>query len=237
MKYLVCIFSIFFAVSAHGVEPAPPSIRVEKTADFPVTGDGSHSAWESAVWTPLAPMGLSEGSSYSARFKVLHSETGLYVLFEGTDTMLTATLREDFSHLWEEDVFEIFLWTDEAYPVYFEYEISPLGTELPILVPNLKGKFLGWRPWDYEGERKVRKATQVMGGPKEPGAKIEGWRAEVFIPYALLAPLGNVPPKPGTAWRVNVYRIDRDEKKLAAWSWAPVEQHFHEFERFGRVEF
>ena len=35
--------------------------------------------------------------------------------------------------LWNEDVFEVFLWTDERYPVYFEYEISPLNHELPIL--------------------------------------------------------------------------------------------------------
>ena len=40
------------------------------------------------------------------------------------------------------DVFEVFLWTDEKQPIYFEYEISPLGYELPILVPNFGGKFL-----------------------------------------------------------------------------------------------
>ena len=49
-------------------------------------------------------------------------------------------------------MFEVFLWPDERDPIYFEYEISPLGRELPILVPNLDGKFLGWRPWHYEGE-------------------------------------------------------------------------------------
>jgi len=41
----------------------------------------------------------------------------------------------------ERDVFEFFLWPDERYPVYFEYEISPLGHELPILIPNFGGQF------------------------------------------------------------------------------------------------
>ena len=31
-------------------------------------------------------------------------------------------------------------------------------------VPNLGGKYLGWRPWHYEGARKIRKATTAVGG-------------------------------------------------------------------------
>ena len=81
---------------------------------------------------------------------MLYSKTGLYFLMDGTDRKLTATMTEDFMDLWNEDVFEVFLWTDERYPVYFEYEISPLNHELPILVPNFGGQFLGWRPWHYE---------------------------------------------------------------------------------------
>ena len=58
-----------------------------------------------------------------------------------------------FADLWTEDVVEIFFWPDEEMPVYFEYELSPRNYELPILVPNKAGSFLGWRPWKYEGER------------------------------------------------------------------------------------
>jgi hypothetical protein len=139
--------------------------------------------------------------------------------------------------LWNEDVFEVFLWPDERYPVYFEYEISPLGRELPILVPNFGGQFLGWRPWHYDGDRQTRKATSVMGGTKTSNATIEGWRGEFFIPYALLKPLQNVPPKPGTRWRANVYRMDYDGGKRSAWQWAPVAKTFHEFARFGELVF
>ena len=42
---------------------------------------------------------------------------------------------------------------------------------------------------------------RITGGPKQSGATIQGWRAEFFIPYAVLRPLQNVPPKPGTSWR------------------------------------
>ncbi len=156
---------------------------------------------------------------------------------DGTDSRITATMTEDFLDLWHEDVFEVFLWTDEAYPVYFEYEISPLGYELPILIPNFGGEFLGWRPWHYEGERRTRRATAAFGGPREPGASITGWRAEVFIPWALLEPLQNVPPTAGTVWRANFYRVDHDGDTPTAWAWAPVEGTFHEYERFGVLRF
>ena len=73
---------------------------------------------------------------------MLYSATGLYVLMDGEDRALTVSNEAHFVDLWTEDVFEFFLWTDERFPVYFEYEISPLGLELPILVPNFGGQFL-----------------------------------------------------------------------------------------------
>jgi hypothetical protein len=213
-----------------------PVLKVPHADDFTLTGDGSAAAWQKAAWTPLNAR-TQDGQPYQTRIKVLYSDTGLYVHLDAADALLTATIKEDFQNLWLEDVFEVFLWPDEKHPVYFEYEISPLGYELPILIPNLDGKFLGWRPWHYEGKRKTRKATAVRGGPKESGAKITGWRAEVFIPYELLAPLGNVPPKPGTKWRANFYRMDYDGGKQGAWDWARVGKSFHEFEKFGTLVF
>ena len=168
---------------------------------------------------------------------MLYSSQGVYVLFDATDKILTATMAEDFLDLWTEDVFECFFWTDERYPIYFEYEISPLGYELPIIVPNLDGKFLGWRPWHYEGNRKTRKSATTFRTPQTPKDEVAGWRAEVFIPYELLEPLGNVPPKPGTRWRANFYRIDHDDKEVTQWYWARVGQSFHEYQSFGTVIF
>jgi hypothetical protein len=213
-----------------------PEITVASTEDFDVTGEGAAAAWARAEWVSLERRG-NDGLAYETRIKLLYSATGLYVLMDGTDARLTATLTEDFLDLWEEDVFEVFLWTDEAYPVYFEYEISPLGYELPILVPNFDGEFLGWRPWHYEGERRTRRATSTLGGPRESGAVIDGWRAEVFIPWVLLKPLPNVPPQPGSQWRANFYRVDYDGETPTAWSWAPVSSTFHEFQRFGILRF
>jgi hypothetical protein len=226
-------------LSLIGAQPAAqsrPRLSVKPTEDFEVTGTGEHANWGRIAWSPLSRR-EPEGHAYDTRLKMLYSDTGLYFLMEGTDRTLTATMKEDFMDLWTEDVFEVFLWTDERFPVYFEYEISPFNRELAILIPNFGGQFLGWRPWHYERDRVTRKATSVMGGPKQSQASIQGWRAEFFIPYTLLRPLQNVPPKAGTRWRGNFYRMDYDAGRRTRWEWARTEATFHEFEKFGYLLF
>jgi predicted TIM-barrel fold metal-dependent hydrolase len=217
-------------------ETATKELRVKPTADFEVDGKGSAAAWKKTDWVPLERRPNSN-HDYETKIKILYSPTGVYVLMQATDKKITATMTKDNENLWTEDVFEVFLWTDERHPLYFEYEISPLNYELPILIPNLGGKFLGWLPWHYEGNRKTRKATSAVGGDLKSGAAVSGWRAEVVIPYELMNPLQNMPPKPGTRWRANFYRMDYDDGKTSSWDWARVGTSFHEFRKFGTLVF
>ncbi len=243
----VCLATTLTMVVAVGVGPGlaagdeasptvPPEITVKHCGDFTVTGTGDAAAWSTTDWISLhrRPDGSHD---YASRFKMLYSDLGVYVLFDASDKILTASMEEDFLDLWNEDVFECFFWTDERHPVYFEYEISPLGYELPILIPNLEGKFLGWRPWHYEGDKKTRKQVSATGGDNASMGRVTNWRAEVFIPYKLLEPLGNVPPKTGTRWRANFYRVDYDENQQTSWDWARVGPSFHEFQKFGTLVF
>jgi hypothetical protein len=223
-------------VQAQNDSPASPTLVVKKCDEFKIDGQGRAQAWSQTDWIELNRRPGGE-LSYSTRIKMLYSKMGIYILFEGTDKRLTATMTKDFDHLWTEDVYECFFWTDEEHPIYFEYEISPLGYELPILVPNLKGRFLGWRPWMYEGDRKTQKATFGFGQPMISGGRVDKWSAEVFIPYQLLEPLGNVPPQSGTQWRANFYRMDYDDQKTTAWDWARVGPSFHDFKKFGILKF
>jgi Carbohydrate family 9 binding domain-like len=233
----VCFGLIVISLVALSGQTADrPRLLVKPTDDFEVAGTGEHASWRQIAWTQLSRR-QPAAHPYETQVKLLYSNTGLYFLMEGTDKTLTATMSEDFMDLWNEDVFEVFLWTDERFPVYFEYEISPLNHELPILIPNFGGQFLGWRPWHYERDRATRKETSIIGGPKQSQASIQGWRAEFFIPYTLLRPLQNVPPKPGTRWRANFYRMDYDGGQRTQWEWARVGASFHEYEKFGELEF
>jgi hypothetical protein len=213
----------------------PGSVTVRKCTDFKVTGDGSAPEWNKAQWIALTPQGSGK-ATFATRAKVLYSETGIYFLFSCEDKKLTSTLMGDFLDLYNEDVVEVFLWPDESFPVYFEYEVSPLNYELPIIIPNYQGKFFGWKPWHYEGDRLTKHETSIQGGKKEPGAAVSGWMAEFFIPYKLLVPLNKVPPLPGMKWRANMYRIDYDND-TTYFSWQKTEKGFHEYNHFGTFVF
>lgn len=213
----------------------PGLVTVKKCADFQITGNGSNAAWSSTEWIKMVQQG-SDITGYETKAKVLYSGTGIYFLFSCEDVKLTSTMAADYLNLWEEDVVEAFLWTSEDFPVYFEYEISPMNYELPIIIPNNRGKFLGWLPWKYEGDRKIIHGTSTWGGEKKSGGAVLGWMAEFFIPYKLLNPLPQVPPGSGTKWRANMYRMDYD-KGTARWAWQKTAKSFHEYNSFGTFLF
>ena len=236
LTVIILIVIFCFSVSYKSLSQENNEIRINSTKDFEVDGSGADTSWSKTKWVALPHLG-DGGLKYETKVKILYSQTGVYFLFWCEDQKVTATLEQDFADLYNEDVVEVFLWTNEAHPVYFEYELSPLNYELPIMVPNLDSSFLGWRPWHYEGERRTRHATQVQGGERKSNASISSWTAEFFIPYALLKPLTKVPPKKGTKWRANMYRLDYDRSSPARFAWQPVRTNFHEYQSFGTLVF
>ncbi len=213
-----------------------PRLLIKKSADFQITGDGNNPAWEKCAWTLLKKLDPG-GTDYQSKFKMLYSSTGIYVLFSGDDNKITTTYDKDFDNLFRGDVFEVFFHTDTAIPLYFEYEINQLNKELVLLIPNLNGKINGWLPWHYENDRKTKKMVSVKGGKASLNGTITSWTAEVFFPYNLFNPLGNIPPKSGTVWNANFYRLDYDSGSAIKWAWGPIDKSFHEFTKFLPVQF
>src|SRR5262245_7547424 len=104
--------AILSAESQPAAAPARKTLKVARTEDFEITGDGSAAAWSKAAWEPLVPRG-NKPREDKTQVKVLHSPKGLYFLMQGADRAVTAKMNEDFADLWKEDVFEVFLWPDE----------------------------------------------------------------------------------------------------------------------------
>jgi hypothetical protein len=209
-------------------------LYVDKTPDFEITGQGTSPHWNKAEWTTITQRNNEDKIQYITRTKVLYSGTGIYFLFHCDDKIINPTLKGDNLKLWEEDVVEVFLMPDEKLPLYFEYQLSPDNYELTILVPNLEGNFFGWLPWQYEGERKTRRATSIITD-KVTGDTL-GWIAEFHIPWKLLTPLVMEAPGPGTRWKANMYRLDYDHGPTR-FSWQKTDRNFHEPENFGTFIF
>jgi hypothetical protein len=136
-------------------------------------------------------------------------------------------------------VIEVFLWPDENQSVYFEYEISPLGFELPLIVPNANGMYHGWLPFRYDSDRRIISDTAIYGGMKKPMEKVKSWRAEFFVPFKLLLGMSNCPPSVGSSWRANFCRMDFGSNQKTQWSWvtSDMEDNFHNFNNFGTISF
>lgn len=208
------------------------TLIVEAVTDFTIDGKGSNPQWETTAWTSLNQID-SGVTGYDSRFKIMYSPKGIYVLFSGKDKKITSPYRNDFDDLYDADVFEVFFHPNPALPLYFEYEISAKEKELVLLIPNIDGKIAGWRPWHYEGNRKIIKKVHVQKGTKG----MEAWTAECFFPYELLQPLQQVPPVKGTYWNANFCRLDYDPGKMIKWSWSPVKVSFHEYQVFRTIQF
>ena len=221
---------------ATAADPPEKLMRVLRTDDFAVDGKGGAPAWQKAEWQPLQPRGAS-GSSAVTRVKMLYSSAGLYVLMDGEDRVLTATMTEDFLDLWNEDVFEFFLWPDERHPVYFEYEISPLGYELPILIPNFGGQFLGWRPWHYDGKRRTQKAVAVRAARPRPGPGSPAGRRRCSFRTTCSGLCRTCRRKAGCDGARTSTGWTTTSGQRSSWDWARVGRSFHEFEKFGTLVF
>jgi hypothetical protein len=224
--------------SSHPPHPAPSpsqagrSIEIKRSADFEICGQGTAAPWETTAWVEI-PRRTQGRVDYSTRVRILYSETGIYFLFHCEDRVITATMKADNLDLWKEDVVEVFLMPDEKYPLYFEYQLSPLNYELTLLIPNLEGNFLGWLPWKYEGDRQTRRRATIL---TDSQGSVTGWNAEFFIPWKLMEPLITGPPLPGDTWKANMYRLDYDNG-ATRFSWQETERNFHEPHNFGTFIF
>lgn len=245
LPYLVIL--LVFAAQAASAQPGSAILTVPKTTDFTVTGDGSNANWAKAAWTNLTQrdkgtlatqqwdVSALPGNDiqYATAVKILYSDNGVYCLFRCEDSLITATHKSDNAELYNEDVVEVFLKPDADAPVYFEYELSPLNFELPLLIQNNEGKFAGWLPYMYKGGNRVQHAVAM--GAKNNVNRFT-WTAEMFIPYVLIAPIKNVPPQKGTQWRANFYRIDYDRNPVYT-SWQLTRRSYHDPEKFGILQF
>ena len=239
MKLLALLFTIiiYHTASANNLivkNPDSPLI-VRRCMDFRVTGKGDNAEWQKTQWVSLTKID-SGGKEDKTHFKVMYSPTGIYVLFNGDDEKITSNFKHDGDDLFDADVFEVFFHPVPSSPMYFEYEINPLGKELVLLITNKNGKFSAWLPW-YKVEKKAEKKVMITGGKMKSNSPSKAWAAEIFFPYQLIDPLAAEQPTSGMRWNANFCRLDYDSGKMIKWSWSPIKVAFHEFEKYRSIQF
>jgi hypothetical protein len=231
------ILSLFLAAPSEGAT-ATPSYHVARAS----ASGGDLLAGADAAWAKAAA--ISWGPAvYATRFRALWDDTGLFLRFDATDPSPWHTMTKRDEHLWEEEVVEIFLDLGRSGRDYYELEISPANVVCDLQMISASPQKKGEIGFDLAGlETRVAMVKDAKGG-------IAGWTATAFLPWNGFRPLPSanglaLPPKPGDAWRFNVFRIKRPggpaapEKDAveAAWSKPPGES-FHAPEVFRDLVF
>jgi hypothetical protein len=220
------------------IEDFQELLLVKRCNEFSITGKGDNPEWDKTEWSILTKLDR-EGSDYKSKFKVLASEKGIYVLFQGEDDKITTSDYKDMDKIWNGDVFEVFFQTDTQDAKYFEYEVNQFEKQLLLTISNPKNG-VSWIPFnEYENNTygTINK-VEISGGPRKLNGKISSWSAEVFISFKSLGLLSLVPPKSGTVWKANFCRLDHDTGKMVKWSWTPtIESSLHELDKFRTIQF
>lgn len=213
------------------------TLTVRKCQNFTLTGMGDEIEWEMTKWNLLTKLD-SGGNNYRSRFKILYSEKGIYLLFNGEDEKITTLASQDFGAIYDGDAFEVFFHPNPQVPKYFEYEVNQLNRVLILMISRKNDKGYNWIPWHYENEKQMTTLVDIVGGRQEAGGPIRSWSAEAFFPYGILDLLDNIPPKSGTVWNANFCRLDYDSGLMIKWSWSPkIKRSFHELQNFLTIKF
>lgn len=203
----------------------PPTVQAKHIdRDFVPDGTFAEQEWQQATPTRLEYNSFDSAAhpELSTPVKLLWSDKFLYLGYEAPFTKLSVFAppqKEERLGLWDNDVVEAFIGTDEEHPGrYTEYEWAPTGESLDLKL-DLPQKDFAWTA-GAESAVTVDEAAKV-------------WRVEVRIP---LTALSEASPKTGTRWRINLFRHDRASNTGLAFS-PTLKGSFHAPERFGWLEF
>ena len=144
------------------------------------------------------------------------------------------TKRND--HLWNGDVFELFLKPSESRPEYYEFQANPRGVIFEAPFPKRGHDFGGFAKAPVLGSKA---AVALKGTLDQPGDRDEGWSVEGRIPWSAFAPSGGK-PKPGDDWHFAICRYDygKEGTDPVTMSSAPLSKSsFHRYEDYGTLRF
>lgn len=233
---------LIFAALVVAAEPDEPEDLPEYSAfrtvdSIKVDGKLDEAVWGTAHGVELQfPWKDLTGAKQKTVVKLLWDNDNLYVGYSCQDTEITAVLDTRDDPTYRDDCVEIFISPNEQrIDLYYGLEMNCRAV-LYDYFRIARGPLL--KKLDMIG---VKLATDLRGTMNVAGDKDEGWSLEVAIPFENFSDIiKDVPPKPGSSWRVNLNRLDGVEpnRQMSMWSSSKTEKpNFHVPERFGILIF
>ena len=223
--------------TAKEVEKKRVSAKHIKTGVIKLDGKLDEKEWKDAPSTGefVRTMdGMPADQKTSA--KLLWDDKNLYVAFEVEDRDVWSTLDKHDAKLWTQEAVEMFIDAAGDGKNYVELQANPKGTTFDSFLP-------GYRKNQDDWNSNMKVAVKVDGTLDKRDDVDKGWVVEMSIPLedvkGKLKELANVPPKVGTEWRVNFFRLDSPAARPqvgTGWS-PPLVGDFHALDKFGVLVF
>lgn len=225
-------------IVGESAKPPPPPKRLVVRRLKPgqtITLDGKldEPAWGEAQSTgPFVGTMDGAAASQGASAKALWDAENLYVAFDFQDSDVWGSFEKHDDKLWTQEAAELFIDADGDQRTYVELQVSPRNVTFDSWLP-------AYRQNDNAWDAPMKTAVQVNGTLDKRGDTDTGWTVEMVIPLSAVKgrqdAMSNVPPKPGTEWRVNLFRMDAPSgKPQQASAWAPpLVPDFHALDKFG----
>lgn len=189
--------------------PAHPPTIVAAPLAVPPTLDGrpDEPGWAAAEPWPLVHS--LDGEPYPDRpatVRLAWDATALYVAAEITDPDVWSEYARRDDPLWNQEVFELFVFGNADRRRYLELQVSPRGTVFDA-------RFAQYRKGDEAWNGRWQAAVGLRGTLDDRRDRDEGWSAELSIPWAEICEhtATSCPPTPGQTLRINAFRFERPQ--------------------------
>jgi Carbohydrate family 9 binding domain-like len=168
--------------------------------------------------------------------KMLWDDKFLYVAFVNDDKDIWTTLDKHDDKLWTQEADEMFIDADGDGKTYVELQVNPKGVTFDSFLPTYRQNQNDW-------DAGLKAAVTVDGTLNKREDEDKKWIVELAIPLDAVKgkekEMKNVPPKVGTEWRVNFFRMDQPNGRPQSGSgWSPpMVGDFHALDKFGVLIF
>ncbi|KIG17570.1 hypothetical protein DB30_03051 [Enhygromyxa salina] len=196
------------------VEPGPARVQAIRVADS-INLDGvlDEPAWQTAPAVLLTTREGEPANELNAQLggptKVWFAwdQDHLYVAGSLPDPDLHAPHRERDDPLYRDEAFEVFIAGDNSGARYLEHQVSARNVQFDARFPKYRKGEEGW-------DGSWRSAVALDGELERRGGD-QGWTVELAFAWADLCKHTKIrcPPKPGQQLRVNVFRLDKPDRK------------------------
>jgi len=233
------ILAVKLPVQSGGPATEKKRIVAKKVKNGAIKLDGrlSEKDWEDAPSTGDFVRTMDgQPADQKTQAKLLWDDKNLYVAFINEDKDIWTTLDKHDDKLWTQEADEMFIDADGDGKTYVELQVNAKGATFDSYLPTYRQNQNDW-------DSGMKAGVTIDGTLNKRDDEDKKWTVELAIPLEAAKgkekEMKNVPPKVGTEWRVNFFRMDQPNGRPQSgtgWS-APMVGDFHALDKFGVLVF